>query len=341
MRRGLLRVAGVVIVFRAAFVACVGADPNINDTQPRGDEGAACFEDGTCRSGLSCASGRCVRFSGGQDSAPPVDDDSGPTPPPPDADADADAETDAGADADAGPPPECATGTPCELPDLLAWYRADRGVVAVNHEVQEWRDQSKNGHHATRGDAEAPTLWDASARFDGGPYIQFAGGAGNKDTPQRLLTQIVSEAPIRPMTVYLALSFDSAARSSGYVFDGHEPAVSRIGFTNGAGDGIYPFLGGASVLDPDVPLTEGQPVLFEAVFAGPGSGMAINNVEVATGDVGAYGARGFSIGAAAPGDNLTRNFEGSIAEVLVFGAGHSAEDRLKVIDWLRTRHGLY
>lgn len=353
-RRGLVSVVVGLVLVRTALVACVGDDP----TPParRGDENGECFADLTCNTGLDCLSGRCVRLPAkdatptpvAPDAPPPATSDTG-------ADTEAPPESDATApDADAAEPPEPDAGAPacivdagiCALPSLVAWFRADRGVVLDARRVKTWKDQSLNGRDLRLRDADtAPTFWDASSNiFSGGPRLEFNGPPqqSSQGTAERLVTAPFG-ADLTPTTVYVVLS-RRGDRSFEDVIDGLGAASTKrhsISFSDTAG--ATAFIGGPFSIDITIgaDAATDKTMLFEAVFDGNQSQIRINdNAYSANGGIGMAVLAGLTIGSSRPDTTQKNNFGGSIAEVLVFNKVQDAAERQQVITWLRQRHGL-
>lgn len=66
---------------------------------------------------------------------------------------------------------------PLLIPDLAAWYRADRGVTLASGVVSAWADQSGSGKTLSQGTAGArPTPVASNAAFNGQPTLSFDGG---------------------------------------------------------------------------------------------------------------------------------------------------------------------
>lgn len=66
--------------------------------------------------------------------------------------------------------------TPAKLPNLLAWYRSDKGITLNGSNVSAWADQSGNGRHLAMGTAaRQPAYSAADAVFNSRPSITTDG----------------------------------------------------------------------------------------------------------------------------------------------------------------------
>jgi hypothetical protein len=324
MRRRAALFVGAVLAVRVTFVACTGDDPVVGGPdKPAGDEGGPCFDDKTCRTGLTCLSGRCVR-SPGADGSIGGDGSTG-------GDKDADAELDASADASG-----CEPGAPCTIPNLVAWYRADRGVIENQGGVTRWEDQSPRRHHAHLLDGDSPpALVPTTAFFDGGPRVEFDGLRGGPQA-ERLVTAPFASS-FSSATIYLVFSRANDTRPTSYILDGIRNGASNVIMVGQNPPSARLLAEYSIVADVDVP--PDTATLFEAVFNGRDSGLYINESAKAEEDLGAQPFTGLTLGSRYPDAASTPNFAGSIAELVVYSGVQSPADRATVVRWLRTRHG--
>jgi hypothetical protein len=295
----------------------------------------------------ACVSGLPPLENGPADGGPRGDDSS-------DRAVDGDTKTDAGADggpavhdhdagaeasSDAGPKTDAACGVPCSVPGLIAWYRADDGIVAdATGNVQRWKDQSghANDHVLTAPDAATqPTL--ESNGINGHPAVYFVHQPNAVTAPGPLASAPFPAVLAQPFTEFVATVPANATVDTWNITWGLTPG-------HAAGFG-YSYYGTAQ----SVFLTAGSPIdktdtdfnvftpsfnsllkgVWTGVFDNSCSELAINGVARVTGSAGGNRLDGVSIGA----------FPGYVGEFLVYGAVLSVADRATINAYLKARWG--
>ncbi|HEY3376353.1 MAG TPA: endo-1,3-alpha-glucanase family glycosylhydrolase [Armatimonadota bacterium] len=200
-----------------------------------------------------------------------------------------------------------------ELPTkgLLAWYRADQGVIAdANGRISAWQDQSGNKLHLTAtADADKPHL--LAKCWNGLPAVEL-------DGVRNSMLCLLPDAECASMTVIAAF----AARA--------DDQVCRI--QNGANNRLV------SICTASKADHEG------------GIAVGVSSIDYYKGDVAAAtrpsfppGERptAFGLGFMVNGKNTNYrnwNFTGKVAEILVYVPALSDADSKKVISILKTRY---
>lgn len=204
---------------------------------------------------------------------------------------------------------------PNTMPNLAAWFVGGVGITSAAGAVSQWNDQSGNGRHLVQATgANQPGLQaDGSILFNGSSHS--------------LATSAFAVA--QPYTCYLLfkqITWVAGAR----IFDG-------VGVANTPS--IRQTTAGAS---PDVSLNAGADLtistvtinvyaVVNAVVNGASSQIQSNNSTAATGNAGANGLTGITLGVSAGGAGFS-NIQ--VKEVVLFSAAHDAPTRAAVIDYL-------
>ncbi len=231
---------------------------------------------------------------------------------------------------------------------MLLWLKADEGVVCDDSgRVKEWADQSGQGWSVSQPDAERRPALAASA-MNGKAAIQFESSK-----------TVLSTEPLPPpaqFSVFMVVNLNDQKYSQliQCAPSGGEPATSVFNFMSGPkdGNGLYIY-GDGSIVEittggQDLPLNwleSGTVVMAEVIADGyAGSTMLLRNGEVlGTSDApfgnlrGAGQPRPLHIGGTTGG---FPSGNGLIAEVLIYEAALSAEERQRVEKYLSEKYGI-
>jgi hypothetical protein len=225
--------------------------------------------------------------------------------------------------------------SPLALPNLAAWYRADRGVTLNGSTVSAWADQSGNGRTLSQGTGSAQPTFTASGigsqaalSFDGGDYMDCAAA-----TFGAALTQ--------PTTIYLVGY--TAQDATRVLIDGtgaiaaNRNAIYVVSNFPGAGVNIFAgsAVGAASVLPASANAWCG-------IFNGASSALYISNSQTALaggpGNAGTAILSDLRVGAATGVAGSFAN--GRIAEIVIALGAHDATTRLRVFRYFASRYGV-
>lgn len=221
-------------------------------------------------------------------------------------------------------PSASAAFVPTDIAGLSLWLDAsDASTISdTGGAVSEWRDKSGNTNHATQATpANQPTTGTRTQNglnvidFDGGDRIVSAG---------LTLTQ--------PNTYFVVYKADTTPDNSGYLFDG---VSARQLVSNGSVAGKMQMFAG-SIVSVGTRLT--TPQIVYARFSGATSQFAQNGAAATTTSPGTNGVTGLTVG-----DRYqvgTGYLDGFMAEILVYAASLSAEDRSAVEAYLAAKWGV-
>ncbi|HEY4301746.1 MAG TPA: LamG-like jellyroll fold domain-containing protein [Candidatus Didemnitutus sp.] len=222
---------------------------------------------------------------------------------------------------------------------LRAWYRADLGVVPDGSDgVSQWTDLSGNGVHLTQGDSTKEPVW-SGVTVNGEPALTFDGVGTALATPG--LVDVLGGSS--ELTVVVALQPASTQPYASTILD-FDNVAFRV--QSGSGDQF-----GASWWNPTLgswgsggsaALSAGLPQIFtltktvtelksyvdgtqQSDDSGWGDGLGLLQ----------QGARSMTLGAMT---NQVGNFNGQIAEVLIYNHALSDTERQQVEQALTARY---
>ena len=94
--------------------------------------------------------------------------------------------------------------SPLDIPNLVAWYRADLGITLNGADVSDWADQSGNGNHISQATAANQPLFNASdVDFNNNSSVE---GDGVSELLRR--TAFVTGAIPQPNTLVIVYKMD-------------------------------------------------------------------------------------------------------------------------------------
>ncbi len=214
---------------------------------------------------------------------------------------------------------------PRSIASLAAWYRADQGYAAA-----QWNDLSGNAAHllqATGGKQFTGVAADAG--YNGQQVVST--GAGG------VMAATFAASLPGPYTVYVVGEASSDLTSARILVDGLDVSSRPLLYdeiTSGAGTMILPPSG--SIVG--AALTSKRAIC--GVFQGAGSGFYVNNITtpVGTANIPAVLLPGHTAGASF---NQASGFLlGKLAEIIWYGAAHSAAQRGQVMRYLAARYAI-
>ncbi|MGV3773904.1 MAG: LamG-like jellyroll fold domain-containing protein, partial [Verrucomicrobiales bacterium] len=224
---------------------------------------------------------------------------------------------------------------------LKLWLKADTGIeVGEAGGVLEWQDQSGNENHASQPDETMAPKVVANA-VNAKPALRF-------DGENDYLDVISSEtmAMVGDITTFFVVKFDDFATYRGVwaKTEGNLPAstdyylLPNAGVPRGfRGNGTLENLGsidGTRAVRPNTYLVlgwESADKNFTHYFNGEAAGSGPINVE--------YADTGASLKIGTRSDFVTR-LKGDLAELLIYDAALSDEDRNSVFDYLKSKYNL-
>lgn len=224
--------------------------------------------------------------------------------------------------ADAGP-----SGPP--LSGMMAWWKADAGVITTGSDVTQWNDQSGNGRNLTPG--TSPEL--ATGVINGQPAILFAEGdklevAGGVSVTSPFSYAIVAKttftaAELSSRSTTIISSYDTSF--GGWIYIGDQNRIQMFNDDNW----IASFI--------DTPVTENWLKIYN-IFNGVSSSMYINNdaLNPQTGTMATTGFSGWSIG----GPFYGGDYKGYIAEIIIYNRALDVGDISQLNSYISSKYGL-
>jgi hypothetical protein len=225
------------------------------------------------------------------------------------------------------------------LTNLRLWLRADKGVTETAGAVSAWGDQSGNFNNAQQSTAAQRPLLVANAA-NGSPVLRFDGLDDSlvaAHSPTLAITGDISS--------FFVVKFDDfeTFRAVWAKTNGNLPAPTDFYTLPGSGiPRVFRGNGAAGLGNVDA---AGAPLAGE--FAIVGFDMTattlrhfLNGAENGTGEITAtIGDTGAPLHIGTRGDQFTR-MKGDIAEIIIYDAALSEEDRATVASYLGTRYGI-
>lgn len=220
---------------------------------------------------------------------------------------------------------------PTDIAGLKLWLRADMGVTESGGAVSAWADQSGTGDtnkNVVQGTAaNKPTYTASHASYGNKPAIVF-------DLDDQLLSAAWAVALAQPLTLFLA-GHTTTRTTNHYMFDNRTDPSQCALYDSTAGSGVTIYAGAAIA----AAVASTDPKITCCVFNGASSTILVNQKTAqATGNAGANGLTGTSIGNYAAGGSFGNN--GPVAEVIVYSGALSASDIDRVMDYLGARYGI-
>ncbi|MGH9226165.1 MAG: hypothetical protein ACRD2W_20810, partial [Acidimicrobiales bacterium] len=216
--------------------------------------------------------------------------------------------------------------SPAHVAGMQAWFKADSLGLADGAAVGSWADSSTFGRHATQGTAaKQPTF--KAAIVGGKPVVRFD---GVDDTLQTTTWAAVAQ----PTTIFVVAKAAATAPGAAFamVLDDVGGAARNVLYYSASSQWLMH--AGANVVGPAVDLAAH---IFALGFNGAASKIRVGGGAGVTGDAGAQGFDGLTLGndffASFP-------FNGDIAEVVAYAGLLSLGDLDAVGGHLAAKYGL-
>lgn len=218
---------------------------------------------------------------------------------------------------------------PTDIAGLNLWLKADALTgLSDGDGVASWPGSS-TGVTATQSNAASKPLYKTGI-FNGNPVLRFDGSNdfmdldGFTSTAVQTLFAVVKSA--NPTKNYQRLVMVQDTNYSSM--------VDVSGGVGTAGMGIY--AGGASGVG--AAFDTSAALVFSAVYNGASSKVLKNGVQLATGTVGTGVSSLFCLGSNYP-DTTADNFQGDLAELIIYNSALSDANRQSVEAYLKTKYG--
>ncbi len=230
--------------------------------------------------------------------------------------------------------------TPRSLPSFMEWLSADYGTfqdnalttpaVADGDVVGGWVDQSGVGKPATATLTKRPFLKLAANGIGGRAALLFDG------VNDSLQTAAFTAALSQPNTVYLVFKYANANAQYALV-DGIVAGSRHLFYNNTPAFTKYQIYAGTTVTETTGSINTSAHVAA-VLFNGASSQLWVDNVSKVSGNAGANTLTGLTLGTAFDATSLP--FPGLIAEVLIYNAAHSTQQRVNVQNYLAGKYGI-
>jgi hypothetical protein len=219
---------------------------------------------------------------------------------------------------------------------MLGWYRADAGVFYNSTLVNYWVDQSANSNNAvqpTSGDQ--PTL--TTGALNGLPAISFSG------SPQ-VMSMGSDFANLASGASVYAVVKPTSSSATGNIFETYNSGPTDLMGLSTIGTEVqfqaYNGTSGSSLTTASGAVTVGQYQLVEAIQNGQSSAtIYVNGVQQAQGTVNNFNSLN-----PVRGDNYiagnTNYFQGSIAELIVYGSSSTTYQRASIESYIYSKYGI-
>jgi len=224
--------------------------------------------------------------------------------------------------------------SPKALSGLTAWYRADMGITIATG-VSAWADQSGTGDpnkNAVQATTTRQPAYNASnANFAGKPTLTFTAASG-----QNLFSGNWAATVAQPLTAILVGSMPIPASNS----IGLDMALTELSLDSCAATGAPQAYAG-TVVNATVG-NFANPTVFGVVFNGASGAYYVSQKTGTTANFGAISpATATCIGGlySAPA-NVTNNWNGAIAEVIIYNRALSAGEMGLVQLYCGARYGI-
>jgi LSD1 subclass zinc finger protein len=218
---------------------------------------------------------------------------------------------------------------PTDLGSCVLWLRADLGVTPSGSNVTQWNDQSGNGANVSAPVGSGPQVNAVDAAYSGQTTLSFDAGKGE------YLTGSYASSLAQPVTVYLVGQMAVDAVNNPEWLDGNN--ANRLACA-GSVTNDYPLMyAGTSLGATSGAMSSKCAICY--TFNGSSSSMALNAVTPQTTGNAGTGGPGTAISLASLG-GAAPFMTGKIAEVLVYGAAHTAAQRQQVLRYLGGRYAI-
>lgn len=211
--------------------------------------------------------------------------------------------------------------TPLDLPDLIAWYRADELALSDNDPVATWDDLSGNGNHLTQATSGLRPIL-KTAIIDSKAVVR---GDATDDMLQDTFTLN------QPAHVFIVCKYrNTHSGSNDTAFDGGGNNQMRL-FRNSSVK-MYLYAGG---FGPNFDTTPQNWHLYSCFYNGASSYLTVDNGTPATGDVGANNPGGLTFNTT--GNGLEPGAVDS-AEIIVCSAEVTGSDLTDLVGYFAAEY---
>lgn len=217
--------------------------------------------------------------------------------------------------------------TPAALgSSLLMWLRADSGVTLNGATVSAWADRSATGRNASQADAaKQPTYTASDANLNGMPSLSFDGTADH-------LVTLTPSTVAQPVTLMVVAYAD--ANVNRIALDGAD--ATRLIMFKDASSNVAAYAG-ATIASTTTWISQKRAMLFEANGASSAIYLDGFTTPIKTGNAGAVGFKGATIGAVSGGTGQW--WSGSIGDVVAV-SGASAAIRTNLMRYAAARYAI-
>lgn len=216
------------------------------------------------------------------------------------------------------------TPVPLTIEGLQIWVDAsdETTITDSSGSVSQWDDKSGNGNHVTQGTPEnQPST--GTRTINNLNTIEFNPG-----------TELLSNTSFtlsEPFTIFSVSESDNVTATN-YVWA--DSNGSNVLYNNGGISAFSVFFG--SVVTFATANSNGVPYIV-TVVGDSTDGIGRNGAALTTGNAGAGSFDKFNIGNR---DDFARDWDGAIAEILVYNSALSATDRATVEEYLASKWGI-
>ena len=221
---------------------------------------------------------------------------------------------------------------PRKIPGLKLWLDANKITgLSDGDPVATWSDLSGNGNDALQAAGDAKPIYKTGIQ-NGRSVVRFD---GSSDFMQ---TAAFASDLAQPNTIFVVVEVRDPEGNTFYILDGIDSAKRHAWFSIAArtpdGGGFY----AGSVWNPDTTEPKNEWHSQGVLFNGVSSEWWIDGASQGTGDVGAQGLSGLTLGR-----NKDPSFiylDGDIGEILVYDGALSSADRGSLDSYLSGNWGI-
>ena len=214
---------------------------------------------------------------------------------------------------------------PTQLNGCIGWFRADLGVTQFTGSVSAWADQSPAGNNLSQPvGAQNPGITFNSPLFNNQPCLTFSSASAG----QCLSSSLWSTPMAQPATVIAVGTFQGNGNIQGILNMSGTTSLFQVRLTAAGTIGA----GNPTVLNSTI-FPGATPIVFADY---------VNNSQnpTNTGNTGAgTGGTQLLIGAGS-GAAATDNFNGSLAEVIIFNRQLTPQEMSLIFNYLGAKYGI-
>ena len=220
---------------------------------------------------------------------------------------------------------------PNQLSNLVAWFRADKGLTLSGSSVNGWADQSGTGDNNKNlvGTSHAPTLNASDASYNNQASISFASASS-----QYLISGTWSVSLSQPATIFVVGNTDGTSTKQFFV-DG-QGATQRMAIYNHSSATQLSAYAGTDLAPTG--LVDGSPMAIGAVFNGASSAVYVNaKTAKITGQAGNNVITGIVVGADLTAANL---LNGKCCELIYYSRALLQTEITQLLTYLTQRYSI-